>query len=97
MMIKLRYFKGGKERREEALIILEKLIISFENDQDIKLRNVLLSYRKELQDNSTSIPIAISRLNVEIAKVISENEIHISDENKHLLKALRDLAYFRLF
>lgn len=97
MMIKLRYFKGGKEHREEALAILEKLIIYFENDQAIKLRNVLLSYRKELQDNSTSIPIAISRLNVEIAKVISENEIHIYDENKHLLKALRDLVYFRLF
>ncbi|RFU53367.1 hypothetical protein DDV23_04905 [Streptococcus chenjunshii] len=64
-MVKLRRFKGGKERREEVLTILRQLPVSFDDGKSLTLHNLLISYQKELQDSTASVPIAISRLNID--------------------------------
>ena len=56
-MMGIKWFSGGKERREAALPIFEELIASMANDSKKEpLKALLVKYRQELKTSGTSTP-----------------------------------------
>lgn len=92
----LKWFAGGKERRDEALIILDKLIASFYNNYGVQpLTDLFLKYKNELKNGGTSTPFVLSRMNIELSRVFTQNEIRLTEEQSRLLKDLRSLSNIR--
>ena len=57
-MAGLRWFSGGKERKNEAVIIIDELLVSLSEDSKyIPLKEFFLFYRKELESSGTSTPL----------------------------------------
>lgn len=53
-MMGIKWFSGGKERREAALPIFEELIASMANDSKKEpLKALLVKYRQELKTSGT--------------------------------------------
>ena len=95
-MGKLKWFSGGADRRDEALAILEELIQMVKDEPRLlPLRTVFLSYKKELEDSSISVPYILSRMSIEISHVISEQQLHLSDDQSNQIAKLRKLSYIR--
>lgn len=96
MMVRLNWFSGGSERRSEAIIILEKLIQIIKNDPHlIALESVLIFYNSELKENSISLPYTLSRMNIEISRVLIEQNLHLSNEQSEQIQKLRELSNIR--
>lgn len=94
-MAALKWFSGGKERKNEAVVIIDELLESLNGDLKYKpLQNFFISYRKELS-NGTSIPLVLSRMNIELSNVLVENKLQLSDEQSQKLKELRSLSNIR--
>ncbi|VUW94673.1 Uncharacterised protein [Streptococcus pasteurianus] len=52
--MRLKWFAGCKERRDKALIILDKLIASFHNNYGVQpLTDLFLKYKGELKNGRT--------------------------------------------
>ncbi|AND78904.1 bacteriocin immunity protein [Streptococcus pantholopis] len=95
-MVSLRWFSGGKERSKEAVAIIDDLLESFGKDFKFRpLKSFFISYRKELESNGTSSPLILSRMNIELSKVLAENKIQLSEEQSKQLKRLRSLSNIR--
>lgn len=96
MMVRLNWFSGGSERRSEAITILEKLIQIIKNDPHlIALESVLIFYNSELKENSISLPYTLSRMNIEISRVLIEQNLHLSNEQSEQIQKLRELSNIR--
>ncbi|MEI4781350.1 bacteriocin immunity protein [Streptococcus pasteurianus] len=96
-MPNLKWFSGGKERRDEALIIIDELLATLDNNMKINpLRQLLQSYHEELKNRGTSTPYILSRLNVDLSTVLVENAIHPTREQSAKLKELRALQNIRI-
>lgn len=95
-MTKLKWFFGGTDRRKEALIILEDFI-QMVNDEPrfISLKMVLISYKKELEDASISVPYILSRMNIEISRVVIEQQFHLTEQQSNQIAKLRKISYIR--
>lgn len=94
--MRLKWFAGGKERRDEALIILDKLIASFHNNYGVQpLTDLFLKYKSELKNGRTSTSFVLSRMNIELSRVFTQNEIRLTEEQSRLLKDLRSLSNIR--
>ncbi|MGT2958705.1 bacteriocin immunity protein [Streptococcus bovimastitidis] len=93
----LKWFSGGKDRKEEAVTILELLIASHSkgNNPSQTFIKVLCQYRDELQSNGTSVPLILSLLNVEIASVLKEEKISMTPQESNYLKQLRAISNIR--
>ena len=88
-MMGIKWFSGGKERREAALPIFEELIASMANDRKKEpLKALLVKYRQELKTSGTSTPFIFNQMNIELVKVMADNQ---SD----LFKALQQLSAIR--
>ncbi|MEY8463136.1 bacteriocin immunity protein [Streptococcus merionis] len=95
-MTGLKWFSGGTDRRKEALTILEDFIqIMGDKPNLISLEMVLISYMKELEDPSESVPYILSRMNIEISRVVIERQLHLSDEQSNQIAKLRKLSNIR--
>ena len=92
----LRWFSGGKERKNEAVIIIDELLVSLSEDSKyIPLKEFFLFYRKELESSGTSTPLVLSRVNVELSNILIENKLQLSDKQSEQLKRLRSLSNIR--
>lgn len=95
-MAGLRWFSGGKERKNEAVIIIDELLVSLSEDSKyIRLKEFFLFYRKELESSGTSTPLVLSRMNVELSNILIENKLQLSDKQSEQLKRLRSLSNIR--
>jgi hypothetical protein len=96
LMAGLRWFSGGKERKNEAVIIIDELLVSLSEDSKyIPLKEFFLFYRKELESSGTSTPLVLSRMNVELSNILIENKLQLSDKQSEQLKRLRNLSNIR--
>lgn len=95
-MTPLKWFAGGRERRYEAMIIIDYLL------EDIKaapqltpLKNQLVIYQKRLKDDGTSTPFILSQMNVDISRVLIDNKLCLSESQARHIKKLRELSTIR--
>ena len=62
-MTGLKWFAGGKERRKQAVAIIDEVIETIGDKPDYAdLKQVLHSYRTELADSRSATPYILSRM-----------------------------------
>ena len=86
----LKWFAGGKERQEQAVAIIDEVIETIGDKPDYAdLKQVLHSYRTELADSRSATPYILSRMSLEISKVVRKDQLTLSPVSyTHLIKIL---------
>ncbi|MFS8961118.1 bacteriocin immunity protein [Streptococcus mitis] len=95
-MTPLKWFAGGSERRSEAMTVVDYLL------EDIKaapqlapLKNQLVIYKRRLKNDGTSTPFILSQMNVDLARVLIDNKLSLSESQARQIKKLRELSAIR--
>ena len=95
-MTPLKWFEGGSERRCEAMIIIDHLLEDINNTPQLApLKNLLVSYKRRLEDDGTSTPFILSQMNVDISRVLIDNKLTLSESQAEQIKKLRELSAIR--
>ena len=93
-MTGLKWFAGGKERREQAIAIIDEVIETIGDKQDYAdLKQVLHSYRTELARSAT--PYILSRMSLEISEVVRKDQLTLSPFIEERMAELRKLLAIR--
>lgn len=95
-MGKLKWFSGGNERSKQAEDIIADLLddlkIAAGNES---LEKVLENYLEELKQKGASVPLILSRMNVDISKAIRNDGLTLSIDQENKLKELMAIANIR--
>ena len=91
-MTGLKWFAGGKERREQAVAIIDEVI---EKPDYAGLKQVLHSYRTELADSRSATPYILSRMSLEISEVVRKDQLTLSPCIEERMAELRKLLAIR--
>lgn len=92
----LKWFSGGNDRSEQAILIIANLLNDLSSDhKDNSLQLILNNFKNELEKKESSVPLILSRMNVEIANTIQKNSIILSDYQSNELKKLRAISNIR--
>ncbi|WP_438835105.1 bacteriocin immunity protein [Streptococcus pluranimalium] len=95
-MGKLKWFSGGKERKVDASLLIEELLIDLKDDSTKKpLEEVLMHFKEERKLGESSTPFILSRFNLAVSKVLKDNQISLTDSQTEALKKIRDLSHIR--
>lgn len=95
-MTPLKWFAGGSERRCEAMTIIDNLLEGINNTPQLApLKNQLVSYKRRLEDDGTSTPVILSQMNVDLARVLIDNKLSLSESQSEQIKKLRELSAIR--
>ena len=95
-MTPLKWFAGGRERRCEVMTIIDNLLEGINNTpQFAPLKNQLVSYKRRLEDDGTSTPFILSQMNVDLARVLIDNKLSLSESQAEQIKKLRELSAIR--
>ena len=95
-MTPLKWFAGGSERRCEAMTIIDHLLEDIKDAPQLtSLKNLLVSYKRRLEDDGTSIPFILSQMNVDISRVLIDNKLIFSENQSEQIKKLRELSAIR--
>ncbi|VUC65971.1 bacteriocin immunity protein [Streptococcus pseudoporcinus] len=96
-MSALKWFSGGKNRKKEAVRILDLLIASHAQgyNQSQHFIKVLHQYQDELHSNGTSVLLILSRMNIELASAFKEGKITVTTQESAYLKQLRAVSNIR--
>ena len=95
-MTPLKWFAGGRERRCEAMIIIDYLLEDIKGAPQLTpLKNQLVIYQKRLKDDGTSTPFILSQMNVDISRVLIDNKLCLSESQARHIKKLRELSTIR--
>ena len=95
-MTPLTWFAGGSERRCEAMTIIKHLLEDIKDTPQLtSLKNLLVSYKRRLEDDGTSIPFILSQMNVDISRVLIDNKLGLSESQAKQIKKLRELSAIR--
>jgi len=95
-MTLLKWFTGGSERRCEAMTIIDHLLEGINNTPQLApLKNLLVSYKRRLEDDGTSTPFILSQMNVDISRMLIDNKLTLSKSQAEKIKKLRELSAIR--
>ena len=95
-MTPLKWFAGGSERRCEAMTIINNLLEGINNTPQLApLKNLLVSYKRRLEDDGTSTPFILNQMNVDLARVLIDNKLSLSESQARQIKKLRELSAIR--
>ena len=95
-MTGLKWFAGGKERREQAVAIIDEVIETIGDKPDYAdLKQVLHSYRTELADSRSATPYILSRMSLEISEVVRKDQLTFSPIIEERMAELRKLLAIR--
>ncbi|WP_313970786.1 bacteriocin immunity protein [uncultured Streptococcus sp.] len=95
-MTPLKWFAGGRERRCEAMAIIDYLLEDIKDVPQLTLlKNLLVSYKRRLEDDGTSTPFILSQMNVDISRVLIDNKLTLSKSQAEQIKKLRELSAIR--
>ena len=95
-MTPLKWFAGGSERRCEAMTIIDNLLEGINNTPQLTpLKNLLVSYKRRLEDDGTSTPFVLSQMNVDLTRVLIDNKLSLSESQSEQIKKLRELSAIR--
>jgi hypothetical protein len=92
----LKWFSGGNERSKQAEDIIADLLddlkIAAGNES---LEKVLEKYLEELKQKGASVPLILSRMNLDISKAIRNDGLTLSIDQENKLKELMAIANIR--
>ena len=92
-MSELKWFSGGKERGDQAIIIITDLLSELNNDpKNQALQKVLSNYQDELTRKEAAVPLILSRMNLDISSAMRKDEVLLSDAQSNKLKELTSLS-----
>ena len=95
-MTPLKWFAGGSERRCEALAIIDHLLKDIKDAPQLTLlKNQLVIYKRRLKDDGTSTPFILSQMNVDVSRVLIDNQLILSESQAEQIKKLRELSAIR--
>ena len=95
-MTPLKWFAGGSERRCEAMTIIDHLLEDIKDAPQLSpLKNQLVIYKKRLEDDGTSTPFILSQMNIDLARVLIDNKMILSESQAEQIKKLRELSAIR--
>ena len=95
-MTPLKWFAGGRERRCEAMAIIDHLLEDIKAASQLTpLKNQLVIYQKRLKDDGTSTPFILSQMNIDLARVLIDNKMILSESQAEQIKKLRELSTIR--
>lgn len=96
IMSHLNWFSGGNERGKQAETIITDLLDGLKTNTGNKaLQQVLESYLEELEQKNTSVPLILSRMNLDISKAITIDGVPLSDYQSKKLKTLTSISNIR--
>lgn len=87
-MSKVKWFSGGVERGNQAVQIINELLNDDKIISDSPLEITLKKYRIELQQKESSITFILSRMNLDISKILRSDPNQLSKEQTNKLKIL---------
>ena len=89
-MTGLKWFAGGKERREQAVAIIDEVIETIGDKPDSAgLKQVLHSYSR------SATPYVLSRMSPEISEVVRKDQLTLSPFIEERMAELRKLLAIR--
>ena len=95
-MTPLKWFAGGRERRCEAMTIINHLLEDIKDTSQLApLKNQLVSYKRRLKDDGTSTLFILSQMNVGLSRVLIDNKLSLSESQAEQIKKLRELSTIR--
>ena len=95
-MTPLKWFAGGSERRCAAMTIIDHLLEDIKTTPQLALlKNLLVSYKRRLEDDGTSTTFILSQMNVDISRVLIDNKLILSEGQSEQIKKLRELSAIR--
>ncbi|CAD5897717.1 bacteriocin immunity protein [Listeria monocytogenes] len=95
-MGKLKWFSGGNERSSQAENIITDLLDDLKTDLgNESLKKVLENYLEELKQKGASVPLILSRMNLDISKAIRNDGVTLSDYQSKKLKELTSISNIR--
>ena len=95
-MTPLKWFAGGSERRCEALAIIDHLLEDIKDAPQLTLlKNQVVIYKRRLKDDGTSTPFILSQMNVDVSRVLIDNQLILSESQAEQIKKLRELSAIR--
>ena len=95
-MTTLKWFAGGRERRCEAKTIIDCLLEDIKDEHQLApLKNLLVSYKRRLEDDGTSTLFILSQMNVDISHMLIDNKLILSESQAEQIKKLRELSAIR--
>ncbi|WP_416353411.1 bacteriocin immunity protein [Agrilactobacillus fermenti] len=92
-MKQVKWYAGGNDRSNQAIQLTDTLLT--ETNEQPALRQVLIKYKTELRQQSTSIPFILSRMNIALSKATQKDSLALSATQSATLKKLTDLANIR--
>lgn len=95
-MGKLKWFSGGNERSKQAEDIIADLLDNLKTAAGNEaLEKVLEKYLEELKQKDASVPLILSRMNLDISKAIRNDGLTLSIAQENKLKELMAIANIR--
>lgn len=95
-MDKLKWFAGGDERGKQAENIITDLLDDLKRDLDNEtLQKTLENYLEELEQKGASVPLILSRMNLDISKAIRNDGVNLSDYQSKKLNELISITNIR--
>ena len=95
-MTPLKWFAGGSERRCEAMTIINHLLEDIKDTPQLTpLKNQLVIYQRRLKDDGISTPFILSQMNVDLARILIDNKLSLSESQSEQIKKLRELSAIR--
>ena len=78
-----------QRRRCEAMTIIKHLLEDIKDTPQLtSLKNLLVSYKRRLEDDGTSIPFILSQMNVDISRVLIDNRLILSESQAEQIKKI---------
>lgn len=91
----LKWYSGGKERKEEALDTIDHLLVLLDKEDQQPLIVVLNEFRSELLGEGQSVPYILSRMDLAVSRCIVENKLTFSEKETELFNQLSSLSQIK--
>lgn len=78
------------------MTIIDNLLEGINNTPQLTpLKNLLVSYKRRLEDDGTSTLFILSQMNVDLARILIDNKLSLSESQSEQIKKLRELSAIR--
>lgn len=94
-MAQIKWYTGGQERGKVALELIIQLLKELDGTAYDDLKQVLAMYFNEIKNESGSIPLVFSRMNLDVSNVMIKNHIVLPENAQQTMKKISQLNQLR--
>ncbi|MBZ5979454.1 MAG: bacteriocin immunity protein [Leuconostoc gelidum] len=94
-MTQIKWYTGGQERGKVALELIIQLLKELDGTAYDDLKQVLAMYFNEIKNESGSIPLVFSRMNLDVSNVMIKNHIVLPENAQQTMKKISQLNQLR--